>query len=500
MDWKKYLPLLLVLPVALMVGVAVAQGEWLWPGLALAVGVGAIVIRLAPGNVSLLILATLFFGYIAGNRGFAQLSLSGSLPLFPAEIGLAVTLTIMLWQCARGRVLPFRKNGIDFMLVGWLLLSSIRLVWDVRNHGMDAIRDFAMVYYALFFFIARHVTQDEATSAWFSRVLRGASLTLLPLFLLFEQFPELFLNTLTVRGNPLIFFKADLAGTGMSIGAIAWFFHYKDDRRRIWALGVSLMLIGVMLSTDNRASMLALVVPAVILGCAGRTQLMKSLGFFAIAAVLVLMLWAQFGSRPWRESPLYGFYERSVSIIDFGGQRTYLSESAGPKGGNNQFRAVWWKTVIDETNEANPWLGIGFGHDLADRFLKAYYPDSNETFTARSPHNFFITVYARTGLIGLATFLSIAGLIAVRSWRAIRSDRSNDEVLPWCVVVSLLTSATFGVVLEGPMGAVLFWISLGLAEGRLRASEASHVSPSPGDGVAPPEAVQNLGPLSARRE
>jgi O-antigen ligase len=477
MDWKKILPLLCAVPLALLVGFGVAHGEWLWPALVLSVGLGAVALRLAPGNFSILVLAALLLGYIAGNRGFAQLSLSSNLPLFPAELGLAITATIMLWQCARNRLLPVRKDMLDFALLAWLLLSSIRFFWDVRAHGMDAIRDFAMVYYALFFFIARHVTQNEENVRWFSAVLRLASLILLPLFLLFEKFPTFFIDTLTVRGNPLFFFKADLAGTGMSMGAIAWFFHYMDNPRKRWALALSLVLTGTMLSTDNRASMLALVVPTVILAGAGRTQLARTLAIAAFGFGSLLLLWTHLSSQPWRESPLYGFYERSVSIFDFGGQRSYLSESAGPKGGNNQFRAVWWKAVIDETNEQNPWLGVGFGHDLADRFLKTYYPDSNEAFTVRSPHNFFITLYARTGLIGLLPFLCATGILITRTWRAIKGGHAYDEILPWCVVIALLTSATFGVVLEGPMGAVIFWISLGLADGRMAKLPATPLPP-----------------------
>jgi O-antigen ligase len=169
--------------------------------------------------------------------------------------------------------------------------------------------------------------------------------------------------------------------------------------------------------------------------------------------------------QPWRNSPLVGIYERVVSIADVGGERNYRSSSAEPKGDNNRFRAVWWETVVRETTRVNPWTGVGFGYDLADDFLKAYYPDSDEQFTARSPHNFFITVYARMGVIGVGLFVIACALLVVRARTAFREKVSPEKILPWCVALSLLTSACFGVVLEGPMGAVVFWISLGLGAG-----------------------------------
>src|SRR5690606_32271063 len=70
---------------------------------------------------------------------------------------------------------------------------------------------------------------------------------------------------------------------------------------------------------------------------------------------------------------------------------------------------------------------------------------------------------ARMGAIGLLLFLVCIALIAVRTWRAIRV--SADDAGPWCVVWAMLTSACLGVVLEGPMGAVVFWTVLGVANG-----------------------------------
>lgn len=461
-DWKKPLLIIAVVSLAVFMGVLIARGEWVLPGAALAAAVAITLSRVVASNLSTFVLSCLIIGYIAGNRGFAQLSLSNSLPLLPAEIGLGITLVILVWQCARFRQLPWRRDEINFTLIAWIVIGSIRILWDVPAHGLAAIRDFAMVYYALFFFVAQHVTQEDADIRWFHRTLLAASAALLPLYLLFQAYPDFFLNVLTVRGTPLIFFKGDLAGTFLAVGSLAWFFQYDAQPRQWWALLLSVSMAGCMLATDNRASMLALTTPTLLLAVTGRTRLLKTLTVAAVVGASATAIGTHFSGQPWQNSPLVGIYERVISITDVGGDRSYLSTSAEPKGDNNRFRAVWWETVVRETTRANPWTGVGFGYDLADDFLKAYYPDSDEQFTARSPHNFFITIYARMGVIGVGLFVIALALLAVRARSIFRHEPSSEKILPWCVALSLLTSACFGVVLEGPMGAVVFWISLGL--------------------------------------
>ena len=148
------------------------------------------------------------------------------------------------------------------------------------------------------------------------------------------------------------------------------------------------------------------------------------------------------------------------------GNRTYLSTDVEYKGDNNRFRLIWWRTIIDETIDGDPWFGLGFGHDLAAGFVRRYYPDSDEEFSARSPHCIFITLFGRTGVIGLLAFLAIVAAMTRRTWAVLRAPHCDEDLVtlwlaPWIVLIS----ACFGVVLEGPMGAVVFWTTLGMAAG-----------------------------------
>lgn len=126
--------------------------------------------------------------------------------------------------------------------------------------------------------------------------------------------------------------------------------------------------------------------------------------------------------------------------------------------------------MVLETIEGNPWFGLGFGSDLASRFVVEYFPEQDDEFDVRSPHNVVLTLFGRVGLAGAVPFLAILGLTA---WRIIRSARRRDAATGlWGAAWIVLISACFGVVLEGPMGAVIFWSALGLASATPTVPEA----------------------------
>src|SRR5262249_44478770 len=149
-------------------------------------------------------------------------------------------------------------------------------------------------------------------------------------------------------------------------------------------------------------------------------------------------------------------------IADPLGTGSYSGEDTFYKGDNNLFRAIWWRNVFEETLEKAPVLGLGFGYSLADRFVREYYPDASEEFTTRSPHNVLLTIFARMGIVGFLPFALILGLIAHRTARSLRSG-IGDETRLWGCAWIVFVGACLGVVLEGPMGAVLFWSTLGMA-------------------------------------
>ena len=80
------------------------------------------------------------------------------------------------------------------------------------------------------------------------------------------------------------------------------------------------------------------------------------------------------------------------------------------------------------------------------------------------------------GLVGLLALAALVAALAVRTWRAMRNPLTARTSLGlWAGVWTIFVSACFGVVLEGPMGAVVFWSLLGI----LNASEPDDSSVAP---------------------
>lgn len=462
-QWKTRLAAAGATVLAVAIGWWVANGEYAVPVLAFVITGGACLVLMFRLPLDTILLGGLLFGYIVGNRGFAQFSLVPGLPLLPAEAGLALCFGWLAFRCAFSKRLPLQRDTLSIAVLLWIIIGSMRIVQDVRAYGMVALRDFAMTYYAMFFFIAQARMADEPSRRFLRRCLFGATVAVIPMFELFRRFPEFFLSKLVVAGIPLIYFKGDLVATFMAVGVVLTHRRWERTRNPLWVVIAILGIIGVLLS-ENRASLLGLLVATGWLAVRGHWSMLRTQFVGTVVVSLVLLGAITLGVTWTRNNFVYQVYERIVSMADFSGQRSYMSEQVEFKGENNRFRLVWWEAVVDETVANSPWFGLGFGHDLAASFTRRYYPSSDEDFSTRSPHNILLTVFGRTGVVGLLTFLPMIAAMARYTWQALDRERYHDEGTGyWLAGWVILTCACFGVVLEGPMGAVVFWITLGFA-------------------------------------
>jgi len=459
--------------IAIWLGIAIAQEDFFWPSITAGVLLLFLLARCQPLPLGTLLLGGAIIGYIVGNRGFAQVTLMSSFPLLPAETVLLLGGGILLAQSAWRHELPFRRGPLNVILLTWIAVGTIRVGFDFREFGFVALRDFAVVYYAAFFYLAEEAARDARAGRFLQNVVLASSVVLLGVYCIYDNIPEFFLNHFTFRGMPLIFYKGDLVGTFLAVGSVLFFLRF-EEKKRWWNLVLSLALAGAVLATDNRASLLGLGAATAWLAIGGRWKFAAVQAAAGVGAATTILLFATAMNIPWDRTPLFGVYEMAVSIADPSGSQHYRGSETFNKGDNNLFRTVWWQAVIDETIEGNPYVGLGFGHDLADRFVREYYPENSEEFSTRSPHNVLVTIFARMGAAGLAVFLAAMAVIAVRTWRAVRAG--PREAAPWCAVWVMFMSACFGVVLEGPMGAVVFWTMLGVA---YASSTAPKDSPSP---------------------
>lgn len=449
--------------VAITVGYFVAMGSKVVPGLVL-LGVSLLVYnRASKLPLEMFVVASLFAGYFIGNRGFAQFMVVPSFPLLPGEAALALILAIQVIHRVLNRESHRALTAADWTIGLFILIGCIRFVFDFRGNLFLAIRDFATVYYAVFFFLASNlVSRRPDALKTVLATIRVSSLIMVPLFLLSQRFPDIFMGPLSFRGVPLIFFKDDLVGAYCAIGAVAYFMHSETTGSRL-SLALSIVLAGCIVLTNNRAAMLGLAVATGWICLGKRWRFPLWLGLGGLFACVVILFSAQLRNQSWQDTPLLEFYERVVSVFDPSGQGSYQGALTESKGDNNLFRTVWWSVVYRETIDTNPLFGLGFGHDIAASFLREYYANAPDDFSARSPHSIIVTIFARMGFVGGIAFLSVIGVFFIRTWRFRFGD--PDVFTAACSAWVIFASACFGVVLEGPMGAIPFWILLGLTHG-----------------------------------
>jgi O-antigen ligase len=120
--------------------------------------------------------------------------------------------------------------------------------------------------------------------------------------------------------------------------------------------------------------------------------------------------------------------------------------------------------------------------------VQEYFPETGEEFSTRSPHNIFVTYYGRMGGVGVALWGGFCVVLLGRTWRCLRHTSDPVTWSLWCGAWVILVSGCFGVVLEGPMGAVIFWTLLGLANSTPVPDETTAPAEVPAEARAP-EAV-----------
>lgn len=453
---------------AVWAAIDISNGDIVLPALICGCMVLLIAQATSGHRVETLLLGGLLVGLIIGNRGFAQLMFIPGVPMLPAEGTLILIGLIMIGRLAVARRLPINRDALNYLIIAWLVLGSVRLAFDLRIYGLLAVRDFATCYYALFFFIGQEMAREEKSLNFVRSCLLIAFLVLPVVLQLFQSFPMFFLSSLTFGGVPAIILKGDVA---VPIAAAGIFFFHFDRKLKghAWSMVAALGLLLVVFASNSRAAQAGvLLVDAWLLLKRSKLPLLH-LGTLATAAVLLAAL-AYSGQAKWAEGRVQTTVERVLSMVDVKGAKTYESDELGDKADNNRFRVEWWRIVATETLTEHPIFGKGFGADLSSAFVRSYDPLMLADFSARSPHSIIFTVLGRVGLVGLIVVGAIVGIVMVKTHR-LYAQADTGDLGYWLMGWVILISACFGVVMEGPMGAVPFWTILGIASTTAGASE-----------------------------
>lgn len=449
-------------------------------------------------------------GISASNREFARLHFSfAGTPLFVGEVTIGILLGVLLLLTLRERRLPIRVDAVTGFLLVYMLLGGVFAISGlVSGYGLAALRDYALVYYLLFFFLASaFIRRIGRSNSLIMAMVVGASLGsglsvlrfLISTELIYGHAASISLALVAWVSIVYLLQKRQEA-TGMAskvlitsaVIACALTIFLSSYRTFLVVIPASLVLLWVITlrsgpSTSSRAMSSALLTTVVV-------------GALAILIAAPILVW---GSPP-EASPRHG----SVSLVEALQiiserwlQGIGLSPSLAPstvvqpteeytiappkeiieevpdESGTIQaeppqetgssalpFRFAAWRNALDRV-ALSPLLGIGFGpapslHPEANCLVE-YSPTSN----CGNAHNTFLTLAMRMGIPIFLFFVAINGLVLVQFLPSLRSaiDSPQANILPLVALMAYVSFALFAftsLFFESPYHSSRYWIVL----------------------------------------
>lgn len=416
-------------------------------------------------------LIVLLFGYAFASRGFASI---GVFPLFIGELVLALgLLTIVLIPFSdRIRVVnPRRFLSWPMLLLALFIISQVlQTIPYVGTYQFDTLRD-AMVYgYAIFAVLVMLLISSRRIENFVQLYGRMIPLLLLwfPFLFFFSRispFPVMFPGA----DVPLIFSRGSDAAVHLG-GIAAFILLGLDDRHRpawppwltpfLWALWVtSLAFYGALGRAALLAAGLSVALVLILRPLGSRWQVPLVLGVLGLSMLLATNTYYSFRVD-------LGLH-REVSVQQFTNNITSIFTSSGTElDGTRSYRVDWWDAIIDYTI-GGPyfWTGKGYGINLADD--DGFQVDGDGAL--RSPHNGHLTLLARSGVPGFLIWVLFLGSVVLTLLHAAFVHQGRDSwrsrfaiwLLAYIMAHMLVTG--FDVYLEGPMGGIWFWVTVGIA-------------------------------------
>jgi O-antigen ligase len=463
---KSALVLLPALAITVWIAAQIGSEDYLVPALVTAAFGGLVIFNAFTKSIRFesSVVCLLLVGYLVGNRGFAEMTLAP--PFYPGEVCLAAISAAILIRFVVTREWIDLSGFLSTCIIAFCVLGAIRLAVDFGFYRMEALRDSAMVYYSVYFFCGRQLAQRADSKSMLEKCLRFSFIAIVPLLLVQRLAPDL----LESQGEASIFYQRnDLLTTFAACGV---FYMYTRPKLYRWAWLQAVLIfffIAYIAEGFTRASLLGLCFGSIPILVAGRKKYLFYPGAVLLVGVVVLGT-LTFVTGPAGDSETDSIVEKLHSMVDFNGTGTYNSDLGDEKSGNNEFRRTLWQSFIDETNAVSPWFGRGFGYDFLAHYEDSYRRGKWEGL--RSAHNYYVTLYGRMGIIGTIVFAAITVQMIVGGLRAARAVAAGwlslADLSYWCSAWAILVAAAVGVVLEGPVGAIVFWSFLGVGTGTLQ--------------------------------
>ncbi|MCX5778196.1 MAG: O-antigen ligase family protein [Elusimicrobia bacterium] len=386
-------------------------------------------------------------GMILFSRAFSHISVG----LYVTEYFMVLVLvSFLLVFFLKGSIrivhIPFEKTlAILFVIMMFDLARGV-LVYPDKSF---VVRQSAIFYYALFYFLVPHIcTSLDKIEHYFK-----------------------------------VFFLMAVVVSLVGIFDIQWYtigkFGYYYESLAFIFVAIAIVNQKAILHINTRQWGALILLSAVVLSSVRAAWM----GIFIVVVFLYFSSYfGRYFNKMTEKIRLYGSIVFLVLLIFIGIFKFSLFESLAGKmlsilpgsrvvsvsSNNTKWRLIVWKDTLSEAVE-KPLLGWGFGKKFIPPTIKKMgwggsWRESEGGF--QDPHNSFISIFYRTGFIGLIVFCGLLGSFIVRTMCVIR--RLDDSVIKTYMtglllcIICILGTSCFMVVLEGPFLGIFLWIAMGL--------------------------------------
>lgn len=372
---------------------------------------------------------------IAYAKDFAYIRVPG-LPLFITDIVLA----LFLWSLLRGigmRFLMLDRWWSRLVLV-FIAVGAVSVVRGIAGHQDSTLiaRDAAIVVYSLFMFVGFHLV-----ATW--------------------------------DGVRRVFIALAVGSIFATLNGLAWFLAQPDQRRYI-PYGVFLLasFVGTLVFTINRMLRPALGWALAVILLVGILLINARTIFLGVGfGVLVMMLTSpsrklRLSARSLRlaagvtvvlASVLWGVSQTKAgsAFVDRAGTELISGTLNYSDDSNATFRLLAWFEAFQRFS-ASPVLGEAYGIPFT------FAIDESDA----RPHNTYLTVLYKMGLLGLAPLLALLAGFHWNGWKSLRLMSSFSQATSmYGLMLGQLLMCLFGVLnllLESPFLASIFWLTIGI--------------------------------------
>jgi O-antigen ligase len=413
----------------------------------------------------------LLAGYLLFDKAFAYIHLPGT-PLYVGEIVLLVGALGTVTATWYLRV-SIKDDPMLAMLAAYFLWGFIRFLPGLSVYGIYAVRDFALVYYCLFaFFIAAALARSPDI---LERLIVSLN-RFVPWLLLWLPFAEI-LDRTVAKGFNVPFTTIPITtheGQDVAVAAVValgslWLFPSGRSARSRGLWSIIAIIILALVATQSRGGLLSAFV-ALAVGLAFFRERMRLIVPAVAATILVIGLGTlvsfQIAGGKASQGRAFSVSQLFANVASIGG-----AKESGNLNGTVQGRFTLWSETLDtQVSDDRLVYGYGFGVNLAylagGAAVSVQPPGSDPL---RSPHNSYLDVLARMGLIGLSLWIALwVGWYRriVRGCRRLAQRglyvRRRVAVLCLMVVTATLVGSFFNPSLEGAQAAVLMWVAFGI--------------------------------------